>query len=80
MLAEPNKNKQMKHDTSCYHHRQEARCEYLLQEKKKQKLGRSTLSRGWPKQGLQVLLFWLLTGNLTLDNPTNLLLPVPVIL
>lgn len=41
------------------------------------KLGRSTLSRGWPKQGLQVLLFWLLTGNLTLENPTNLLLPPP---
>lgn len=56
MLAEPNKNKQMKHDTSCYHHRQEARCECLLQEKNK-KLGRSTLSRGWPKQGLQVFAF-----------------------
>lgn len=45
--------------------------------RKNKKLGRSTLSRGWPKQGLQVLLFWLLTGNLTLENPTNLLVPRP---
>lgn len=74
MLAKPNKNKQMKHDTSCHHHRQEARCEYLLQERIKNLVEVHCHEVG-PNRGYRFLLFWLLTGNLTLENPTNLLLP-----
>lgn len=72
MLAEPNKNKQMKHDTSCYHHRQEARWECLLQEKIKNLVEVHCHHEVGPNRGYR-----LLTGNLTLENPTNLLLPPP---
>lgn len=78
MLAEPNKNKQMKHDTSCYHHRQEARWECLLQEKIKNLVEVHCHHEVGPNRGYRFLLFWLLTGNLRPENSTNLLLPVVI--
>lgn len=67
----PTKNKQMKHDTSCYHHRQEARCEYLLQEKNKKNLVEVHCHEVGPNRGYRFLLFWLLTGNLTPAREPN---------
>lgn len=57
MLAKPNKNKQMKHDTSCYHHRQEARCEYLLQEKKIKNLVEVHCHEVGPNRGYRFCFF-----------------------